>query len=151
MKTTYLIITLFPFFSLSQSNVNTAGGNHQNSQGSISYTIGQITSDYLENSNGIVNEGVQQPYEFFYLKNDELSFLDEMYFFPNPTLGKVKISSEHLIGSTLTLLDLNGKTLSVQTIDTIFHEVDLSFLSPGVYAVQIEKNAQKSTLRIIKN
>ena len=60
-----ILLLLITFISKAQQTTATAGGDAKGNSGSASYTIGQ--QDYISyyNVNSFVNQGVQQPYEFY--------------------------------------------------------------------------------------
>ncbi len=49
--------------SFGQTSVNTAGGEVENTSGSVSYSIGQVAYTSVSNSNGSVSQGVQHAFE----------------------------------------------------------------------------------------
>jgi hypothetical protein len=77
-----------------QAPVN-AGGELTGTGGSASYSIGQVTTSYESSSTHTVNEGVQQPYEWFVVSVQEqpgISISLDVY--PNPTADLLTISIE---------------------------------------------------------
>jgi hypothetical protein len=65
-KHTYLLILTFFGLSINltaQNNTVSAGGDAEGSNGSISFTVGQVVYTSAEGSNGSINQGVQQPYD----------------------------------------------------------------------------------------
>ena len=60
-----ILLLLITFISKAQQTISTSGGDAKGSGGSASFTIGQ--QDYISyyNVNGFVNQGVQQPFEFY--------------------------------------------------------------------------------------
>jgi hypothetical protein len=69
--------------------------------------------------------------------------------YPNPAndLFFVVASS----GSEVTLMDLNGRIISSQTIDNVEATFDISSLASGVYMVRIQSNDQVVNEQIVKN
>lgn len=49
--------------SQAQESLNTTGNNDSNNNGSVSYSVGQITYQTNTGTNGSIIEGVQQPYK----------------------------------------------------------------------------------------
>ena len=93
-------LTTFLFASISwcafaqQAPVN-AGGELTGSGGSASYSIGQVTTSYESSATHTMNEGVQQPYEWFVIsvqENPGISILLDV--FPNPTADLLTITIE---------------------------------------------------------
>ena len=107
------------FFSCSvlilsaQSNTVCGGAEGVGAGGSVSLTIGQI--DYTNNTgtNGSINQGVQQPFEFF--KNDGLSESSHIVtnIYPNPTNEFVILEiGAHPDDLSYRLYDAGGKLVS---------------------------------------
>jgi len=67
--------------------------------------------------------------------------------FPIPVSHTLSIKSP--LGSTLSILDLNGKVLLQTTTSQIYETIDCSFLVSGVYLVQCQTNKTIESLKII--
>ena len=134
-----------------QLNIGTTGGDFSNSEGSISYTIGQTMTNYLENVPQAINEGVQQPYEYFSLATSDIAQTLPIEFFPNPTTGIVFLKGEQLIGAEIQLIDVNGKLIEIRTMDEMQTSFDLSQLPTGVYTLQVLNSQLSNAIRIIKH
>src|ERR1035437_703410 len=107
MKTTQklffaLLFTGFPVFIFAQQNVVSAGGEATGTGGTASWSAAQISCSTRIDVTGSLNEGVQQPYEFFNpIGIDELASDPGLTVFPNPSSGDV----------TLKVIDRNLKNL----------------------------------------
>ncbi len=70
-----LIILILAIFStaicMSQEAVTATGGEASGSNGTVSYTVGQVGYSVKTGGGGSVLEGVQQPYEIFIVGVDE--------------------------------------------------------------------------------
>ena len=67
-----ILISAFLFFMAltglqAQEAISASGGNASGSNGTLSYTVGQVVSSYIIGSEGTVTQGVQQPWEIFQL------------------------------------------------------------------------------------
>ena len=64
-KTILLPILLLGIFTLSQAQQSpvSAGGDTKGTNGTVSYSIGQLVDDTYSDGNNTVTQGVQQPYE----------------------------------------------------------------------------------------
>lgn len=58
-------------------------------------------------------------------------------FFPNPVLGSMRITGEIQSGSTITVLDLLGRTMLEQRCDGGDMTVNMGALPPGTYFVKV--------------
>lgn len=153
MKHLYVLaFQLICSYSFGQQSVNTSGGNVQSSQGSVSFSVGQVSTNYIEND-AAMNEGVQQPYEFFHVlsidKVDGAAFLEV---FPNPTDGVIYLSSKDAIDAGIEIFDESGRlVLNEQRKNMLQTQVDLTAFSRGVYTVKVKGNTSAQIIRIIKN
>jgi L-arabinose isomerase len=69
--------------------------------------------------------------------------------FPNPVKDRLYFHSENGQQLQLSLVDLSGRVIFVQTIDTAADEVDLSNLASGAYLIKFS-NAQGALLHTAK-
>ena len=79
-----------------QNNTITTGADVSNTNGSISYSIGQI--DYISSGNAstYINQGLQQPYEVVTLSGNELIDITiSAQVYPNPTVNNIIISIQN--------------------------------------------------------
>lgn len=115
LKKTIWVIPLFYSSLLSaQSNTLSAGGDASSAGGSISYSVGQIDYVSSSSSSGNINQGNQQPYEFYASSGlSELEDLIQLTLGPNPTIDYLTLSVKHTEGLNLSyfLTDMNGKIL----------------------------------------
>lgn len=138
-----------------QSNTVATGGNSTGINGSVSYSIGQIDYTSQSGTNGQLNQGVQQPYEFYSTNSiDELGDQIQLTIGPNPTTDGITVTYLGTDTKTLecTLTDASGKVViapfnfSQQTI------LDLNPFASGMYNLSIHSGAKEiKTVKIIKN
>ena len=150
-KITLLIIFGFlTFFGFSQQNTVATGGNATGTNGSISYSIGQIDYANVQGSNGSVNQGVQQPYEFYVGLNEELSI--DLSLFPNPTHEFIILKLENLLeGLSYELFDMNGKLLAQDEIESTETLIDMREFAAGQYHVALSNKNTHQTIKLIKH
>jgi len=127
-----------------QNTITTTGGNVSASGGSVSYTVGQIANGTLSGANGIVTQGVQQPYEISVvtaIRNTEDINL-KCIVYPNPTSGIAKLvfESPDFDNVRYQLFDLNGVLLKDKTVESRETEISLENLSSSVYFLKVLKN-----------
>lgn len=148
-----LIFSFFGLYSFGQQSVNTAGGDVISSaQGTVSYSIGQISTNYISNGSNI-NEGVQQPYEFFNVLSIENVKLEKLFeVFPNPTAGIIHLKSKDLIDAGIEIFDESGRLiLSEQHKNVLQSQIDLTSFARGVYSIKISGVSSTQIIKIIKN
>lgn len=146
------IYLLFNCYLFGQQSVNSSGGDIQSAQGSVAFSVGQIATNYIESGNSI-NEGVQQPYEFFEVlsitKPDNLTFLE---IFPNPTNGIIYLNSQEIFNATVEIVDENGRLVFNEKRSNVQQsQIDLTPFTRGIYTVKINGDTSSQIIRIIKN
>lgn len=138
-----------------QANTVSTGGNATGSGGNVSYTIGQIDYTSATGTNGNVNQGVQQPYEFYAVNGvHELGGSFSLTMGPNPTTDEVVLSVADYSKNDLayTLADMNGKIIIARTPFTSSAVINLENCLPGVYHLFISNNDnQTNSYKIIKH
>ena len=68
--------------------------------------------------------------------------------YPNPTRSQIYVSAPS--GSEISLMDLSGRIIAVQTVDQSEASFDLKEMSNGIYLIQIKDNGELTTKRVIK-
>jgi len=138
-----------------QNTITTTGGNVSASGGSVSYTVGQIANGTLSGANGIVTQGVQQPYEISVvtaIRNTEDINL-KCIVYPNPTSGIAKLvfESPDFENLRIRLFDINGVLLQDKKVESRETELSLENLSSSVYFLKVIKNNQEvKVFKIVK-
>lgn len=155
-----LIKTVFLFASLlcfSQQDVLTSGGDAKSTNGSFSYSVGQIlvshmapTNNIWEDENISISHGVQQ----FFIPSCEKNGNVIIKASPNPSKGLVDItlSSWDEIELKLSVYDMLGREFLSKSINDKSTQLDLSYLNSGVYLISINNICgSTSTFKLIIN
>lgn len=79
----------------------------------------------------------------------EDKFIKNLSFYPNPVEDKLTITSLHPF-DTYEIYDLNGKRVIMGDSDGFFTDLNLSFLSKGIYLALVKSGELQSTLKLIK-
>lgn len=153
VNTLWIVACCISYYSFSQQNTVTSGGDASGAGGSYSYSIGQV--DYINNSgsNGNVHEGVQQPYEFFNEVGLDEEFLVVTNIYPNPSTDIIVVETdESRTDLEYMIYDANGKVLGSGEITSSKTEIDVSSFATGQYILKIS-NTQKiiESIKIIKH
>lgn len=158
MKTTKLLICLLLGISLTsiqaQQAIIASGGMGSSVNGNINYSFGQV--DYFTNSSptGSLWQGVQQPYEIFTLRTNDLPNINlKMLVYPNPTTALVNLKIENLSFNTLEyyLFDITGKQISSQKINQPETQIPLENLPSATYFLNVSDNNKRiKSFKIIK-
>ena len=142
-------------FCHSQSNTITTGSDASNTDGSISYSIGQIDYISSSNSNTFINQGVQQPFEIVTLSGNEIKDIQiSAQVYPNPTINNLIISIQNYNYENLSykLLDIRGREIiegKISNDDTI---VNMQSYASATYILKlVDNNKEIKTFKIIKN
>lgn len=156
-KSLLLILVFFGSTAVyAQSDINTAGADATGSNGSASYTIGQLNYATYFGTNGSASLGVQQPYEISVVVGvDELFGINlGLNVFPNPTVDFLSLEVDDYLDNNLTfyLYDLNGKILAEGSITQNVTTIQMSTYEPAIYFVKISQNQKDiKTFKIAKN
>lgn len=138
-----------------QQGATATGGNASGSGGTASYSIGQVSYINITNSNGYINEGVQQPYEFFTVGITENNNINLSYsVYPNPTASTVnlKVENTSLENLSYQLYDISGKLLINQKITSNITSITMGNFASANYLLKVtDNNKEVQTIKIIKN
>ena len=147
-----LIFGCFSLLGLSQQNTVSTGGNATGTNGSVSYSIGQIDYSNQQGTNGSLNEGVQQPQEFYLLAIDEAHSI-ELSIYPNPTTDFLMLEFDQLHDNLEYILtDMNGKRIQNQVIESTKIAIDMRTYASGAYHLTLNAQAKTlQTINILKN
>ena len=159
MKKTKLIFIFLLSFALTetkaQQGTTATGGEASGAGGTVSYSVGQVSYTNITNSNGYINEGVQQPYEFFTVgiaTNNNITLSYSAY--PNPTASTInlKVENTSLENLSFQLYDLSGKLLINQKITSNETSIQMGNFASANYLLKITgDNKEVQTIKIIKN
>jgi hypothetical protein len=154
MKKIILTLGVIPLslVGFSQQNTVSSGGDASGTGGSASYTVGQIDYQNVSGTNGSINEGVQQPFEFYTIGIDENELLNVLLF-PNPTSDFVVISIEDFKNIlNYQLFDTKGKLIIEDLIEAKETSINFKNLAKGSYHLRIHNGAKElQSIKIIKN
>ena len=133
------------------TGINTATGTN----GSTTYSIGQLDFINATASNGSVTLGVQQPLEIVTLgANDFPEITLTMALYPNPTAGRVTLSISDYDSENMEyqIFDINGREIQKQKIAQKETQITLENLASAIYLLQVSDNKKiLKTFKIIKN
>jgi hypothetical protein len=155
-----IFITIFFCATLTvaaQSGLVTTGGDIQGSNGSVSYTVGQVAVQSIEASAASLTEGVQQPYEIQTVGVDNYpSITLDAVVYPNPTTDKLILSfngiETHSIASLrVALYNTNGQYIQTVDVASAQTTIDMSALAAGTYYLRVTAGQQTlKTFKVVK-
>ncbi|MCX6291174.1 MAG: T9SS type A sorting domain-containing protein, partial [Bacteroidetes bacterium] len=84
---------------------------------------------------------------------NEMTQLNGVTFFPNPTPGKLSIFlSENLSGTTIQMYDVVGNLVTSSSMDGVLRtDMDISSLANGVYFARVQNVKGTFVQKIILN
>ncbi|OFX26724.1 MAG: hypothetical protein A2033_08935 [Bacteroidetes bacterium GWA2_31_9] len=139
-----------------QETVATAGADISGTDGTISFTVGQIANKTIIGSNGYISEGVHQPIEISTIskltKEDKSDY--EINVYPNPTneFVFVKINNKKSEQLNYQLFDINNKLIESNNVSDIETKISLIERKASTYFLKISNQANEiQTFKIIKN
>jgi len=148
--------TMLCAYSLqAQQSTTAAGGEASSTNGTVSFSVGQVNYEAFENQDGIsVSAGVQQSYQVF-TGNDEItSGLNvNLVVFPNPTRDLITLRIDELPNETLYyhLFDNTGKTLLTRQITSTDSFIDMARWPVATYHLRVmSKDALVKSFKIVK-
>ena len=150
----FTVLLLVSTTVFAQSGITVSGATATGTGGSATYSIGQLDYVNISNSNGIVTQGIQQPYEIYTVSGVEVSGI-ELYasVHPNPTQKSVMltVSGLPLVHLHYVFTDLQGQVLGQHDIEATQTPVSMGDMSVGSYYIKVySKNKVVKVFKIIK-
>lgn len=149
------IIFIFVIQLKAQQSVHSAGGDSKNTEGSISYSIGQVTYVHTIQKDVEVFQGVQHPNEILIVGLHESDTCIYAIVYPNPIIDKVilQLQEPFLHNTSYLLSDINGRHLQSAIIYDRESVVDMSKYVKSIYFLYVlsEENTVIQVFKIIKN
>jgi len=149
-------ILLSAAFVNAQETIIPAGGTAQGNNGTLSYSVGQVVYIQSEGDNGTISQGVQQPFEISTIVGiKEFDYIQlNCIAFPNPVTETLILSIDEIKTLKLTyrVVDLNGKIVFDEKINSINTKIDMTELNSNSYILEVSNSKQiLKTLKILKN
>lgn len=149
------LIMLAPVHLFAQEVIGSQGDFSSASQGSLSWTVGEIVTETFTSINGTFTQGFQQ----LILSDASLSELAgsfQLEVYPNPFHTTISILGLGITGEyQVTVIDVSGKTIHRSVIDipsaTQLYQLDLSHLASGTYHLHLSSDQSTISInRIVK-
>jgi len=134
--------------------ISSGGDNFVNSQGSISFSIGEIVIETIAHGDLCLTQGFCQSNLLITAIGNPISIDYQLLVYPNPVTDFVclKIGSNDLSNFKYALFDVNGKILIIKQIVSNETIIPFGFLSPSTYFLKIIDNKTEiKTFKIIKS
>ena len=154
MNLRVLLLVLFWIFSAtissSQELISADGNFSVNTQGSLSWTVGEIITESQISSANQLTQGFQQNYEDF-LNVEQLLQSSGIQLYPNPFSASITIQNYSIFENLqLTIFDSQQKIILEQKIEFSLicqkTTINLSYLPAGIYFFKIQKTDKQSII-----
>lgn len=152
----FLLLTLMLLASIAagQEAILCAGGDASTSEGSVSYSVGQLDYTSIATDNGSMDQGVQHSFEMLTVRVIDMEFFQQISVFPNPNTGEFSIlmSDDTNENICYQLYNNHGKTLRSGTLLSNQTPVDMSELPAATYFLYVldADNQLTKLFRILK-
>jgi len=130
-----------------------SGGEATGSNGSVSYSVGQIFYTAATGADGSISSGVQQAYEIsstLGIGYETISL--DLSVYPNPTADILTLKVEETSQLTYRLYNVQGILIDENKVNGYTTAIDLEAQPSATYFLTVLKNNEKvKTFKIIKN
>jgi hypothetical protein len=139
---------------LAQESPVVAGTNFTGSNGSVSFSVGQMLYTTDLGTNGSVAKGIQQPYEISSVlgkENFNINLKLEVY--PNPVTSLLSLEIKNYSYNSLSyqLFDLNGRIIENKRIVDSITTIEVEKYPSAVYLLKVLENSNEVKIfKIIK-
>jgi len=134
--------------------ITTSGDNFINTNGSLSWTIGECITETLVSQNSIITQGFQQSSYIITAIQQVNESQFEIVAYPNPVNNfiNLKIESTQFGNLKYIISDISGKVLQTENLTTSNQQINFSNFSVGTYFINVYQNNKSIKLfKIIKN
>lgn len=149
-----LINSVLCIDTIAQESINSAGSNHSNNSGTVSFSIGQTFNTTFKNPSISVSTGVQQPYEILVINNtSDINITLNCSIYPNPTSDQFVIRIDLYKNEEwdYELYSVNGTIIIKDKLQTNITTINLSNLNSSVYFLKVTNSKnQMKTFKILK-
>ena len=153
----FTIFSLGPLFLVAQESFVSAGGDQLSGDGSsISFSLGQLCTDFAVTADASVSEGVHQPFEISQLVgvNDNKEKI-ACALSSNQVLNNVVLQFEDEISADTyryTLFNERGQMIDYKKITDQKTLIPMEDQAAGMFLLRVEDQGKKTiTFKIIKN
>lgn len=139
-----LVLLIFPYFSRSQEVVASSGEHFSYTNGSMSFTVGELIVETVSFPNGILTQGFHQLFDTSSGLIENIS--PPFSVFPNPTIDNFQVNVPPALQIVEVIL-LDGAGRRVKNLSYPFSpeiEIDISNLSQGCYHLYLTSIEQRT-------
>ena len=153
----FLFISLGPFLLIAQQSFVSSGGDQLSGDGSsISYSLGQLCSDFAVSADASVLEGVHQPFEISQLVGvNEHREKIACSLLSNPVKNSIVLQFEEEVNRDsfcYSLFNELGQMIDYKKITDQKTVISMEDQAVGMFLLRVDDQGKKaSTFKIIKN
>ncbi len=125
----------------SQQNTLATGGEATGPGGAVSFSVGQIDYTSQSGTSGSINQGVQQPLEFFNVGVDDKTNTFAFLIYPNPVVAELNVELKDISLNQLSfvLTDVSGKIIETFAITQNKFTINMVDLNHANYFLNFVK------------
>ena len=142
-KLSALLLLCFGFNNTYSQQVTTAtGGDASGSGGSVAYSVGQIVYTTYSGANGVIMQGIQQPYDISITTGlNETGIKLNFSAYPNPTTNYLVLQIDNYDKAlSYQLFDISGKLLESNPIVAISTTIKMEQYATAIYFLKLTQN-----------
>ncbi len=151
----FAVLTVFVGFQAMAEDpgpkvVNSTGGTLQFGTVFVDFSLGEVAVATLSYSGGTITEGFLQPVQKVIVTSVEgMDKLEGISIFPNPVGQTLSYASSEVV-EKMVIYSVEG--VLVASFPSPLQVLDVSFLNPGVYRIEVETKGKRifSNISIIK-
>ena len=152
-KLTLVWVSVLTASTLSaQEVISTQGDDYTSSNGSISYTIGEVVTNTISDGSNDLTQGFHQTnWNFLGLEDHAPEY--EAIVFPNPTSEILNIKASMFENVNYTMFDALGKIVMQSNLEGNMTTLQVSQLAAGSYTLQLTDSSQQNlkTFKLVKH
>ena len=134
-----------------QEVISTQGETLSNSQGSISYSVGEVVINTETDGDYDITQGFHQA-NWTFVGIEDFSPSYEASIFPNPTSELLNIKTELFDDVEYLLYDVNGKQILKGKLTGKQTSIQVNHLSTGSYSLTLRNEEQNlKTFKLVKS
>jgi len=161
MKKRILLIPACLFSLLSNAQtieravISSGGAYIEQGLHTLSYSVGQLSTETVTSSNNILTQGFQQPEDFFTAIHEVKTNDRLITVYPNPVTSEIHvgIKSQSIPEFRLEVMDIMGKLVmgEMKVYSNTENVIDLSMLVPGSYIIRVTDERETRVIKFLKN
>lgn len=147
---TFTSAVVLSFCAQAQSEITSFGGTIYDAGGNISYSVGQVAYTHIAVAGWQWNEGVQHAHDFIILSAPNQNY-NTITVFPNPSNGIFQLQQASNEALRLMVHDIHGKQVWHSKINDFSTQIDLAFLSSGIYFLTCQQgNSPSQVFKLVR-